>query len=298
MRLRKLCRRALAIATTVVALNLIQGGVNGTKASQLGTVPSEDSVELRFKLHDGYLIVAEGRIGPHKHLKFALDTGATHSVLRSELAKGLGLATRSARMVNLDRVMNQELSEIPDFQLGPLHVPQLPMMLNSLDYLRSTGVQVDAVIGLDVLHLRSFNVDFVQRKIVFGAALVLGSTAALESAEMYLTVEAQMLNRPVRLVLDTGVPTILLYRDRMGDRLPNLRVERVIRGASASGAAPLEVVTLPPMQLNGRQLDRRAVLLKNSPEGVLTRVDGYLSLAALGARRFSLDFEKNVMSWE
>jgi len=154
------------------------------------------------------------------------------------------------------------------------------------------------VIGLDVLRLRSFNVDFVQRKIVFGAALVLGSTAALESAEVYLAVEAQMLNRPVRLVLDTGVPTILLYRDRMGDRLPNLRVERVIRGASASGAAPLEVVTLPPMQLNGRQLDRRAVLLKNSPEGVLPRVDGYLSLAALGARRLSLDFEKNVMSWE
>jgi hypothetical protein len=298
MKLRKLCCRALAIVATVVALNLIQGGAKATKASQLGTVPCENSVELPFKLHDGYLIVVEGRIAAHQHLKFILDTGATHSVLRSKLAKGLGVATRSARLVNLDHVMNQELWEIPDFQLGPLHVPRLPMMLNRLDYLHSAGVQVDAVIGLDVLRLRSFNVDFAQRKIVFGAALVLGSTATLESAETYLALEAQMLNRPVRLVLDTGVPTILLYRDRMGDRLPNLRVERVIRGASAGGAAPLEVVTLPPMRLNGKELDRRAVLLTNSPEGVLPRVDGYLSLAALGARRVSLDFEKNVMSWE
>ena len=75
-------------------------------------------------------------------------------------------------------------------------------------------------------------------------------------------------------------------------------MEQQIRGASLGGAASLEVVTLPCVQLNGTDLERRAVLLRNSPSGLLPRIDGYLSLTALGARRFSFDFERNTFSWE
>ena len=126
----------------------------------------------------------------------------------------------------------------------------------------------------------------------------LRSSATMEVNEAYLAVEVQILNRPVRLLLDTGVSAILLYRDRLGDRLPELRVERQIRGASLGGAASLDVVTLPGVQLNGTDLERRAVLLRNSPPGLLPRIDGYLSLTALGARRFSFDFERHTFSWE
>lgn len=271
---------------------------NGIRAGQLNFIATSDPVELPFKLHDGYLIVVEGRIGTREHLKFALDTAATHSVLRADLAEGLGIATHSTRIVNMDRVVRQELSDISDLQLGPLRLSTLPMMLSSLSYLRSTGVSVDALIGLDVLRLRSFTIDFDHHKIIFGACAGLNSSAALKSAEAYWAVEVLMMHQPVRLVLDTGVPSILLYRDRLGDRLPNLPVERAIRGASFGGAASLQVVTLPPVQLSGKELDRHAVLLEHSPQGVLPRMDGYLSVMALGARRLSVDVEKNLMSWE
>ncbi len=107
-----------------------------------------------------------------------------------------------------------------------------------------------------------------------------------------------MMNRPVRLLVDSGVRSILLYRDRMGERLPNLKTEQQIRGASLSGGASLEVVTLPRVQLNATDLDRHAVLLQTSPAGFLPGLDGYLALKALGARRFSFDFERNLLSWE
>jgi len=107
-----------------------------------------------------------------------------------------------------------------------------------------------------------------------------------------------MLGRLMRLLVDTGVRTILLYRDRMGERLPNVKIERQIRGASLSGGASLEVVTLPRVLLNGTELERRAVLLRNSPAGFLPEIDGYLSLTALRARRFNFDFETNLLSWE
>ena len=254
--------------------------------------------EVPFTLQDGYLIVVEARIGGQRRVNFALDTGATHSVLRSELVRGLEFAPRPVRIVNLEHVLTEEMVEVTDFQLGPIRIPQLPMMTNDLGYLRETAPGLDGVIGLDVLRLRSFSIDFGRRKITFGTPRVLRSNVAMEMDQSYLAVEVRMLERPVRLFVDSGVRTILLYRDRMGKRLPNVKIEQQIRGASLSGGISLEVVTLPQVQLNGTKLQRRAVLLRNSPAGFLPGVDGYLSLAALGAWRVSFDFERGLLSWE
>jgi len=258
----------------------------------------ERDSEVPFTLQDGYLIVVEARIGGQRRMKFALDTGATHGVLRSELARGLEFAPRPVRIVNLEHVLTEEMVEVTDFQLGPIRIPQLPMMTSDLGYLRETAPGLDGVIGLDVLRLRSFSIDFGRRKITFGTPRVLRSNVAMEMDQSYLAVEVRMLERPVRLFVDSGVRTILLYRDRMGERLPNVKIEQQIRGASLSGGISLEVVTLPQVQLNGTKLQRRAVLLRNSPAGFLPGVDGYLSLAALGAWRVSFDFERGLLSWE
>jgi predicted aspartyl protease len=258
----------------------------------------EEDAEISFTVQGGYLIVVEAQIGGQRRMRFALDTGATHSVLRSALAKGLEFAPRPVRIVNLDQVLTQEMVEVKDFQLGPIRIPLLPMMTNDLGYLRETAPGVDGLIGLDVLRLQSFSIDFVRRKIRFGSPRVLRLCAAMEMNQLYLTVEVRMSDRPARLVVDTGVRSILLYRDRMGERLLNVKIEQQIQGISLSGSASLEVVTLPRVLLNGTVLERRAVLLRNSPAGFLPDVDGYLSLTALRPRRFSFDFERNMLSWE
>ena len=255
--------------------------------------------EVPFTIQDGYLIVVEAQIGGQRRMKFAVDTGATHSVLRSDLAKGRELVHRPpVRIVNLDHALTQEIVEVADFQLGPIRIAQFPMMVNDLGHLRETAPDVEGIIGLDVLRLWSFTIDFGRRRITFGAPRALRSSAVMETDPSYLAVEVRMLERPVRLLVDTGVRSILLYRDRIGDRLPNVKIEQQIRGASLSGSTLLEVVTLPRLQLNGTELQRRAVLLQNSPAGLLPGVDGYLSPAALGAWRLSFDFERNLLSWD
>ena len=58
-------------------------------------------------------------------------------------------------------------------------------------------------------------------------------------------------------------------------------------------------MTLPAMQLNGFDLRRRVVLMRNSPTGFLPAVDGYLSLTAFWSSPIQLRFGKeNVFSWE
>jgi hypothetical protein len=290
---------AAAMLASLEGLRLAEGAqtVGATQAILSGS-PKGDG-EVPFTVQDGYLIIVEARIGGQRRVRLALDTGATQSVLRSDLVKGPKFGHRWVRIVNLDHALTQEVVEVADFQLGPLRIHQLPMMVNDLSYLRQTAPGMDGVIGLDVLRLRSFSIDFGRRKITFGAPRrVLRSSAAMEMDQSYLAVEVRMLERPLRLIVDTGVRSILLYRDRIGDRLPNMKIEQEIRGASLSGSASLEVVTLPQLQLNGTELQRRAVLLRNSPAGFLPGVDGYLSPAALGAWRLSFDFERNLLSWE
>src|SRR5712691_196893 len=68
----------------------------------------EGDGEVPFTIQDGYLIVVEARIGERRRVKFALDTGATYSVLRADLAKGLEIAHRPVRIFNLDGVLTQE----------------------------------------------------------------------------------------------------------------------------------------------------------------------------------------------
>ena len=297
-------KRFVWLASVAMIFACLEGLGSAEGSQAVGTTrpilsrTREGDGEVPFTLRDGYLVVVEARIGGQRRMKFALDTGATHSVLRSELARGLEFAPRPVRIVNLGHVLTQEMVEVTDFQLGPIRIPRLPMMTNDLGYLRETAGGLDGVIGLDVLRLRSFGIDFGRRKITFGVPRVLRSSVAMEMGQLYLAVEVRMLDRPVRLFVDTGVRTILLYRDRMAERLPHVKIEQQIRGASLSGGTSMEVVTLPPVQLNGTELQRRAVLLQNSPAGVLPGVDGYLSLAALGAWRVSFDFERSLLSWE
>jgi hypothetical protein len=252
------------------------------------------TVEVPFRLIHGYLIVLEGRIGTHQHLKFALDTGATYSVLRRNLADPQ-FQRRTLRVVNLGQVLTQEAADVPDLQVGPLTIPVVPMMLDSLDHL---GASVDAVIGLDVLERTSLTIDFARRKILFGQARRLRSAVPLESGEAYLSVEIRIQDQPFKLILDTGVPSILLYRDRLRDRMPRLPSVGTVAAASLGGSTALEFVNLPPVKLGTRDLDRRAVMAERSPAGFLPGIDGYLPLAALHADQCSIDFEQKIMSWQ
>lgn len=305
MKMRGLGRRRLGWILRIATVSIVLPGIGRaqapvTVAGAAISTPSkpEGSEVVPFTLSDGYLIVVEGRIGTRQHLKLLLDTGATHSVLRSDLEDERPYVRRPVRTVNLEGVLTQELVEVLDFELGPLRIPVLPMLLHDLAYLREIAPGIDGVVGLDVLRSRSFSIDFARKRIGFGPSPKLRHSARMELDEACLAVDVRMLDRPVRLLLDTGVRAILLYRDRLGDRLPELRIEEQIVGSSLGGVASLQVVTLPRIQLNGTDLNRRAVLLQKSPAGLLPQVDGYLALAAIGARRFNFDFERNLFSWE
>jgi len=80
--------------------------------------------------------------------------------------------------------------------------------------------------------------------------------------------------------------------------MSKLQVTRTIAANSLAGAASLDLVTLPRVQLGQHDLDRRAVMSEKSPAGFLVGIDGYLSLKSLRARRCSISWEEGTLSWE
>src|SRR5215831_8910186 len=126
--------RILFRALSVVVSLLLFAQVGLARAKQNAGRTEERSgevtsaMELPFRLLDGYLIVVEGRIGEQEHLKFALDTGATFSVLKTTLARPEFVRRAARRVVNLERVMDQGMIEVADVQLGPIRIAALPMM--------------------------------------------------------------------------------------------------------------------------------------------------------------------------
>ena len=103
-----------------------------------GKWESRTSEAIPFTLRDGYLIVVEGRIGAHGISSWFWIRARPIAYCGRTWQKSRSLLRRTVRIVNLDHVLTQELAEVSDFELGPIRIPLLPVMLNDLSYLRES----------------------------------------------------------------------------------------------------------------------------------------------------------------
>lgn len=66
-----------------------------------------------FELRQSFLIVVDGRIGPLEHLKFILDTGASHTVVSRKIADQLALLREAGSVINFQRRLPVEWARFP-----------------------------------------------------------------------------------------------------------------------------------------------------------------------------------------
>jgi predicted aspartyl protease len=254
-------------------------------------------ISIPFRLYASYLIVVEGQVGSHKRLKFLLDTGATHSVLNRELAVGFGLLRRSGQLLNIDKSLPAEWVDGAEVQLGPIHATHFAMLVGDLRYFLSFATSIDAVIGLDLLRLSSFSIDFNAHTITFGPMdNSIGVPMNVDS--VCLTVQVLVGSSNLRLLIDTAAPALLLYEDRIADRLTGLRIRGETNGTSMAGWVPSKRAVTTSARLGGTDLDRTVFLVKAPAEDVLPGIDGYFGTAALNARRLDFDFETKTLAWK
>jgi predicted aspartyl protease len=261
-------------------------------------LPVAPEKELPFRLSDGYLILVEGQIGTQTNLKFLLDTGATISIVDSKIANKLKLKREPRESFNFDRKLGWEQAPFPEIQFGPIKATNIVMLVGHLAEYSEFGRNVDAIIGLDLLKLSNFSIDYATRKIIFHSfrqETVVNPKEPLSDCCLILELKVQ--GHAVRLIVDTGLQGILLFEERLLTTVPELRITEYVK-VTMGERLHARKTTLKDVVIGPTIRDVSVLLTKAPAPEMLPGICGVVGIAALNARRVNFDFVNGTLSWE
>jgi hypothetical protein len=285
-------RTSIVALLGMLLLSVVAGAaVGGTRTQLAGN-------EMAIAVYGGYLVVAQGSVNNADNLRFLLDTGASNTAIDRRVADRLGLHGQPAKVINFDKTLALEWTEVQEMTFGPERIRNVRVMIEDLGYLRSTGAHVDGVIGLDQLRRQSFLVDYAGERLVFGPTSTVGMRAVPMRADVKsIRVEVELEGRPVWMVADSGARGVVFYEDTVKDLLVNYRVQGRTGELSLGGPLENRIAIVPRLRLGGQDLNREVALVSTPGASRLSGVSGYLGLAALNAKQVAFSFETNQLLW-
>jgi predicted aspartyl protease len=251
--------------------------------------------KVGFELYRDYLIVLRGSAGPVKGLNFLLDTGATPSVLDARVAAKLGLQVAPEKVAVLNGNVAGGRSTMPSLEVGPLRRDNLPVLVQDLSFLRKAlPVQIDGILGLDVLGQSSFVIDYASREIRFGTAPSLPVSIPLQIKEGLAIVDATVNHATVHLLLDTGAPSLIMFEEMSaaasgkGGSQPTART---------IGEFDRRQVRLNSFALGEKEFGRQAAFMVQNTRDAGHDFDGLMSPAALGITMIAVDLGRGTLAF-
>jgi predicted aspartyl protease len=257
--------------------------------------------ETSFQLAHGFLIVVPGSIGELENLRFILDTGVTRTVLNRKIADRLGRKGRPGQVFNLNRTVAVDSMTLPEIQFGTVTARELPVFVSDLSQFSEFARDADAVIGMDLLRLSNFTLDFSSRTIRYRIPELADSENPAEPIAHCVAFELLVQSHPVLLVLDTGAQGIILYENRILKHIPDLKTTGKVQFGVMPGRGPVRQVTLPGIRLGTRDVSSKVILVRNSLDNPLPeKFDGFLGISDLKVQRMDFNFSTNTftLSWK
>ena len=287
-------RMALGLVITLVGSSC--GGAFSARATarqSLNGATAPLSPEVPFKLSAGFLILVEGRVGPITPRKFILDTGATHTVVDGNLADELSLPRRKGKVLNFDKDLKVDCTNLPELQVGPILARNVPVMVADLKRFSEFAEGVDAIVGMDLLRSsQSLIIDYRKMVLTFRT-----SDPWKPRDAQALTIRLSVQGQPAQLIIDTGRQSMLLYTDRLHKHMPGVkltdRIAEVREGRLRGEKALLSGILFGPDESQASVL-----LLPKAPDSLPTDIDGYLGLSMLHAQIIELNFASNKLRWQ
>jgi predicted aspartyl protease len=256
--------------------------------------PGPTSIPIRLK--DGYLVVAKGSVGSLDNLTFLVDTGTSRTLMDSRIAKQLQLTGVAHKLTVFDHEVEVSLVELPDLRLGAIHAQSPEVIVMDVSGVAQRfGLHADAIVGMDILRLSSFAIDYDSRRIWFGDGEPMPSALPLEQSKPYLIVKAKLDDLPLTLMIDTGCADVVLFANRFPMKLKKGYLH-VSEALTVAGEAPitqirsgkLKVGTLPAHKV------RFQIIATGSND---MGYDGIVGVSALPASRIQFNFDRMTVSW-
>src|SRR5215469_2440948 len=258
---------------------------------------SKEIEELPLQLLSNHILVVQGLLNGQPS-KLVIDTGARPTAVDSATAERLGLRSNEGRSGTVAVVGGRVpayLSMLSDVELGPIHVNLLPVVVTSLSWIRQqTGVDVDAVVGWDVLANCTVQIDYRAKRISFGPVRVRGTQVPLVEDSGMPTVEASLDGKKIRLLLDTGGSGIVLF-----PALLSKTVNRAFGGTTArlnnlAGEKDLQQIRLKNLTIGAADMSGRMALIAGDPK--CCSFQGILGISALQFDRVTFDSHRGLVA--
>jgi predicted aspartyl protease len=257
---------------------------------------------VSFHLYHDYLIVAQGSAGPLKGLNFLVDTGASPTILDRRLAQKLGLDELPASIIFVNGSVPAGQAIVPNLEFGPTRRHNLPILVEDLSFFeRALPVHIDAVIGLDVLGQSAFEIDYTSWQIHFGSFRPLANSLPLRIEAGLPIIDAELNHLAVRLLMDTGASSLLLFEPRTSGPVLPQKISAVAGSSSSIGEFQGKQVWLRSLRLGGKEFGREPAFMVRSPgnqdRNFDRNFDGLISPAGLGMTKVAIDVGRGVLAF-
>jgi predicted aspartyl protease len=261
---------------------------------------AEHASALPFRLQQGHLIVVKGAIGATDRLDFLIDTGTSHSLIAESTARKLRLHSLPGRHELEGFSKNDRARQVivPELRVGPLAVPSASLLVVDLSSLSWQAPDIDVVVGLDLLQLSSFRIDYKSRHISFGSLESSPSAVPFRTVFPLLSVDLGIGIHHAWLMVDTGAPRLTLFPNRMRSRLPDLLVRNTKIAQGVGGLSELRDVELDTIRLGPMEWRHVPAFLMDVDELSFANLDGVLAPLSLAITSIDFDFQRNRLSWD
>ena len=249
---------------------------------------------ISFELYRDYMIVVRGSAGPLKGLSFLLDTGATPSVLDAKLAAKLHLSVTPTSIAVLNGNVQGAAANLPSLQIGSTYSENIPVLVQDLSFLqKALPIRVDGIVGLDALGQSSFVIDYPSREIRFGAAPPMPDSIPLQLKEGLAIINATVNRAPVRLLLDTGASSLILFEDT--PEFPD-KSESSRPSAKTIGDFERNRTRSINLRLGTMEFNRKPAFVVHNHKDAGHNFDGLISPAALGISQIAVDLDQGRLA--
>lgn len=257
--------------------------------------PQEATIAIPFESKRDFLVVVDGTIGGLEGLKLLVDTGHHQTTIDSRVARRLGLTPEPAHVEAFGSRLAAGRVIVPWVKIGPLKSLDLPVLVTDLHHRNAgTGLQADAIVGLDFLRGTCVSVDYRRRLLTVGCLDAWDLSVAFESRSRYPIVTATIDGLNYRVLVDTGAQMIVLFSRAVPPR--RIRFDGVVAGDHVAGTVLLRRFIAESVRLGDFELRRVPVFV--SPGGANLEYDGLIGPRWLTSTRLQLDMERMVLSWD
>lgn len=256
--------------------------------------------ELSFSLYSNHFVVATGSLGDLDKRNVLIDTGTNLTMIDGATAEELRLRrteTAASQISVVEGVVECYEALLGKLDFGPVHLQSVPVAVTNLSWVRQqTGIRVDAVIGLDVLRQANFQIDYESRKITFGSSRPPRSTVPVAEVGRYLVVDAQLDRRPLKLLLDTGSASLVLFADHLPESLAAASLSSTATISDLAGPLTLKKLNFKEVKLGRTNIGAAIAVLAKAESDC--PFQGILGISATRFKRVSFDMEKRRVGFE